>query len=356
MSRPLGFNDTYAIGMREEVAARLGIVSLSDLQRHPELRFGFSNEFMDRADGWPGCATSIAFRSATCAGLDHDLAYRALASGEIQATDLYSTDAEIRQYKLRVLRDDLGCFPAYECCLALPCRPAEQIAGRSSTALATAGGADLELRNGRDERAGQARQGARGPGRGATSSPRPFGITAERQVTEGTISPADCWHGWRASRSGGDLAGGGDRGRDPAGHLAARRPRLGQVILTVVGVIQTIPSLALLVFMIPWLGIGAKPAAGGACFSTACCRSCATRPPACATSRRRSASRPRRWALPPGASCGSIELPTGLAGDPGRHQDGRGHQRGHGHDRRLDRRRRLRPADPHGHPPRRHAA
>ncbi len=46
----------------------------------------------------------------------------------------------------------------------------------------------------------------------------------------------------------------------PLGIVAARRPRLGAVILTMVGVIQTIPSLALLVFMIPWLGIGAKPA------------------------------------------------------------------------------------------------
>ena len=54
MSRPLGFNDTYAIGMIEAVAARLGIASLSDLKRHPELKFGFSNEFMDRVDGWPG--------------------------------------------------------------------------------------------------------------------------------------------------------------------------------------------------------------------------------------------------------------------------------------------------------------
>ena len=46
----------------------------------------------------------------------------------------------------------------------------------------------------------------------------------------------------------------------PLGIVAARRPRLGPIILAAAGVIQTIPSLALLVFMIPWLGIGAKPA------------------------------------------------------------------------------------------------
>ena len=101
--------------MREQVAARLGVMSLSDLRRHPELKFGFSNEFMDRADGWPGIRDRYGLPQRDVRGLDHDLAYRALASGEIQATDLYSTDAEIRQYNLRVLRDDLNFFPSYEC-------------------------------------------------------------------------------------------------------------------------------------------------------------------------------------------------------------------------------------------------
>ncbi len=115
MSRSLGFNDTYAVGMIESVAVKLGIASLSDLKRHPELKFGFSNEFMDRADGWPGLRDRYGLSQRDVRGLDHDLAYRALASGEIDATDLYSTDAEIKQYKLRVLRDDRGLFPSYEC-------------------------------------------------------------------------------------------------------------------------------------------------------------------------------------------------------------------------------------------------
>ena len=115
MSRPLGFNDTYAIGMIESVAARLGIASLSDLKRHPGLKFGFSNEFMDRADGWPGMRDRYGLTQRDVRGLDHDLAYRALESNEIQATDLYSTDAEIKQYKLRVLTDNLEFFPSYQC-------------------------------------------------------------------------------------------------------------------------------------------------------------------------------------------------------------------------------------------------
>ncbi len=81
MSRPLGFNNTYAIGMRDQVAARLGIRTMSDLKSHPDLRFGFSNEFMERADGWPGLRDRYGLPQRDVRGLDHDLAYRAIASG-----------------------------------------------------------------------------------------------------------------------------------------------------------------------------------------------------------------------------------------------------------------------------------
>ena len=131
MSRPLGFNDTYAIGMREDVAARLGIRTLSDLRGHPELKFGFSNEFMERADGWPGLRDRYGLPQRDVRGLDHDLAYRGLASDEIQATDLYSTDAEIRPYKLRVLERRPAVLPVVRMRLALSRRPA----GRSPAAL-----------------------------------------------------------------------------------------------------------------------------------------------------------------------------------------------------------------------------
>ena len=113
ISRPFGFNNTYAIGMRADVADRLGIGKISDLIRHPGLEFGFSNEFMDRGDGWPSLRQLYGLPQLEVHGLDHDLAYRGLESGSIHATDLYSTDAEIRYYDLRVLEDDRGHFPAY---------------------------------------------------------------------------------------------------------------------------------------------------------------------------------------------------------------------------------------------------
>ena len=112
MTAPLGFDNRYAIGMRRERAATLGITRLSDLAAHTALRLGLSNEFVSRADGWPGLRTAYGLPHRPD-GLDHDLAYRALASGAIDATDLYATDAEIPYYDLVVLDDDRGYFPSY---------------------------------------------------------------------------------------------------------------------------------------------------------------------------------------------------------------------------------------------------
>ncbi|MGB6031179.1 MAG: glycine betaine ABC transporter substrate-binding protein, partial [Rhodanobacter sp.] len=111
---PLGFDNTYAIGMRQDEAARLDIRRISDLRAHPSLRLGFSNEFMDRGDGWPGLRRAYALPQTKVSGLDHVLSYRAVASGAVDAIDLYSTDAEIPYYHLRTLLDDRHYFPRYQ--------------------------------------------------------------------------------------------------------------------------------------------------------------------------------------------------------------------------------------------------
>src|SRR5690606_3770265 len=113
MTDPLGFDNSYALGMEEDRAQALGIDSIDDLRAHPDLRLGFSNEFMQRADGWPGLRA--AYRLPQRAnGLDHDLAYRGLANGALDVTDLSRTDAEIPYYGLRVRDDSRDYFPAYE--------------------------------------------------------------------------------------------------------------------------------------------------------------------------------------------------------------------------------------------------
>ena len=113
MSDPIGFNNTYAVGVTRETAEELDLETVSDLADHPEIRMGFSNEFMERADGWPGLRDAYGLQNPA-RGMDHDLAYRGLQSGDIGAMDLYATDAEIEYYDLVVLEDDLGYFPRYD--------------------------------------------------------------------------------------------------------------------------------------------------------------------------------------------------------------------------------------------------
>jgi len=110
---PFGFNNTYALALRADQAERLKIRSLSDLARHPELKLALSPEFLNRRDGWPGLRQVYGFTS-TPQSIDHGLAYEALAGGQIDLTDVYTTDAKIARYGLRVLLDDRAYFPAYQ--------------------------------------------------------------------------------------------------------------------------------------------------------------------------------------------------------------------------------------------------
>lgn len=114
VSEKLGFNNTYATGMKKSRARELGITKISDLARHPKLKFGFSEEFRQRKDGWPGLKSKYNLPHRFVRGLDHDIAYRALETGDIDVSDLYSTDAEIEFYDLLILKDDLEYFPKYE--------------------------------------------------------------------------------------------------------------------------------------------------------------------------------------------------------------------------------------------------
>ena len=114
ISRPLGFRNNYALGMRKDVAAAKGITKISDLRGHPDLRLGFIHEFLDRPDGWPGVKRHYDLPQTNVQGMNHTLAYRALVERAIDVTEVYTTDGEIAQYDLLVLEDDRNFFPAYE--------------------------------------------------------------------------------------------------------------------------------------------------------------------------------------------------------------------------------------------------
>jgi osmoprotectant transport system permease protein len=118
---PLGFNNTYALAMLESRAAGLGITRISDLLQPKALalRLGLSHEFMERGDGWPALSAAYKLALTTAPGLDHGLAYEAIRAGQVDLIDIYSTDAKVGRYQLRVLQDDLGFFPKYDAVLLM---------------------------------------------------------------------------------------------------------------------------------------------------------------------------------------------------------------------------------------------
>lgn len=112
---PLGFNNSYALAMPSELAAKMKIKTISDLKAHPELRIGFASEFFARDDGWPGLqkAYDLNFQHEP-SSMDAGLMYKAIANRQLDVVSVYSTDGRIETQHLLVLDDDRQFFPPYE--------------------------------------------------------------------------------------------------------------------------------------------------------------------------------------------------------------------------------------------------
>jgi osmoprotectant transport system permease protein len=256
MTRPLGFANNYALGMRRQRAEELGVRTISDLRRHPELRLGFSNEFVARADGWPGLRDRYGLPQKEVRGMDHRLAYEALASGTTDVTDLYTTDAEIRLFDLVALADDLAFFPVYQAVLVYR----QDLQERAPAAVAAFGRLEGRVTEEAMIEMNTRRTVDRTPvGRVAADFLRGrlgLSVDAEEESDARRLLRLTGEHLTLVGIS----LGAAILVALPLGILAAARPRLGQGLIGAAGIIQTIPSLALLVFMIPLLHTGTAPA------------------------------------------------------------------------------------------------
>jgi len=110
----LGFSNSYALAIKQELADKLEIRTISDLQKHPGLILGLSHEFIGRGDGWKGLSNHYQLSNFRPRGLDHGIAYEAIAKNQIDVIDAYTTDSKIIQYGLKILIDDKNFFPSYE--------------------------------------------------------------------------------------------------------------------------------------------------------------------------------------------------------------------------------------------------
>src|SRR5213594_1387572 len=114
--KPFGFNNTFAITVRQRDATRYGLKRISDLTRvAPRWKAGFGYEFLERADGFRGLASVYGLRFASPpTAMDLGLTYRALAEGKVDVIAGNSTDGQIQALDLVVLEDDRHYFPPYE--------------------------------------------------------------------------------------------------------------------------------------------------------------------------------------------------------------------------------------------------
>lgn len=260
----LGFSNSYALAMREDRAAELGIARVTDLASHPGLRIAVSQEFLNRSDGWEALKRAYQLAHVELRGLDHGLAYEALARGQADVVDVYSTDAKIERYRLRVLEDDRAFFPAYEAVLLLRTDLPERfprtwqalrrLEGRISQPEMTRMNAAAELSGVAFSRIAEDFLAGRGVGSPAA--------TPGWAHFAGRLFAADFWRltGQHVVLVLASLALGVMTGV-PLGWCAHRMARARPWIMAVVGVMQTIPALALLAFLIAALDrIGTLPA------------------------------------------------------------------------------------------------
>lgn len=272
--RPFGFSNSYALAMDENLADSLGIRTISDLKSHQEqLRAGVSHEFLNRADGYPGLTAAYGLDIADVRGMEHGLAYTAIASRRIDLTDAYTTDGKLLRYDIRLLADDRKFFPPYDAAPIIRTATLERYPQLRDVLNRLAFRIDDEQMrqlNYRVEEQGGSFAAVAGDFLEAAGLVRTEPELRPERPRRGVGFVRFMWsrrletldlvgqHLWLAG-TGVLLAIGF---AVPLGILLTRKPRLAPPVMGATGVLQTVPSLALLAFMIPLpgLGLGARSA------------------------------------------------------------------------------------------------
>ena len=267
MTAPLGFNNTYALVMRRSEAQRLDIRSISNLRTHPEIKFGLTHEFIERKDGWRPLRERYDLPQQNVIGIDHALGYSALANGSIAVKDAYSTDAKIQQNDLVVLEDDLHFFPKYE---ALFLFRSSMPAGAIAALRGLEGTLDEKRMIRLNAEAERTKDYAKAADSYFDADAASQLRTSERSgvsyVGESFPHKLARWTVRHLQLAGFSLVLSVIVGI-PFGIVASRGGAVGHVILGFAGIVQTIPSLALLALLVPlpFFGISVRTAIAALC-------------------------------------------------------------------------------------------
>lgn len=270
---PLGFENTYAIAVRKQTAAKYKFRTLTDLARAgANLNAGLTADFIGRPDGLAGLRKAYNLNFKSVRSLSPALKYQALADGAVDVVDGYSTDGLLAKYDLVVLLDDKRFFPPYQAAALV----ASRLAAGNPKAIAA-----LSLLSGKlDERTMRSLNQ-----RVEVNREDPASVARSALSEMGLVAVSNSSGAYPKKRSTQGFTGYLLDHRSniieqtarhlllsalalvaaiivgiPLGLVLERRRRAAESTLTLLGVIETIPSIALLAFMLPLFGVGVLPA------------------------------------------------------------------------------------------------
>ncbi len=269
---PLGFDNSYALALPRKQAQALGLRSISDLVPvASSMKAGLGFEFIERADGLPGLAQHYGLHFKSVVGMQQTLKYQAAAKGDIDLLDVYTTDGRLAVYDFVVLEDDRHFFPPYEAAALVRGETLEQHPklGRVISLLAHA-------LNAKQMRAFNLRIQEQGVpvAQAAREALQHLQLVSTNQEPTQATSPkassfvSVLWES-RATLASRTMEHLGLAGLGlllgilvaiPLGLALERYRKSAEPVIRTIGMIQTIPSIALLAFMIPLFGVGPLPA------------------------------------------------------------------------------------------------
>lgn len=253
MSPSLGFNNTYALALNPDGAKKYKVTRVSELENLSDLKTVFTHEFMKRGDGLRALEKHYGFTFKHPVAMEHSLAYEALKNGKVELMAVYTTDAKIKRYKLNLLEDDKKFFPEYLATLLIRKdfvknypksyqALKDNLFGKINEDTMTELNSLVELQGFSFHQAAAVflgKETAKDQGIPIEKILRLAGEHIRLVLVALFLSI---------------LLG------IPLGILATHSKLLAQISLVGSGLLQTIPSLALLCFLIPLLGIGDAPA------------------------------------------------------------------------------------------------
>lgn len=249
---PLGFDNSYGLAVTRKMSAGLGLLRISDLRAHPQLRIALPHEFISRGDGWGGLKAAYGLPQVPH-GIEHSLAYQAIDSAQVDVIAVYTTDGEIIRSGLVVLEDDLAYFPMYR------------------AAFLTHEGLPPDARNILNDLSGRIdNDRMRQMNLAALSADVSIEQVALEYLDEESLVPAGSGPSplvaslWRNTQRHLKLTALALLSAIIFGvgiAMAVHRHRpLSNTFLYFAGLMQTVPSIALLALMIPLFGVGQVPA------------------------------------------------------------------------------------------------